>query len=161
MTVNGIVISKACYLIQLWGGCEGYLLHAIQVQLNRAARIITGKSGYISTRKLMEACGWLSAKQLVVYQSTLMIHKTILTWKPYYLHSRLNQEYSYETRQQTSGCIRLDQTFRYRGDLPRNSFRVRGTTGYNSLPADIRASLTMTTFKSKLKKWIRTHISLE
>ena len=161
MTANGIVISKICYLIQLWGGCEGYLLHALQVQLNKAARLVTGQSGFTSTRKLMETCRWLSVKQLVVYQSAIMIHKTILIRKPFYMHSRLSMEYNYGTRQQASGCIRLDQTFRYRGDLPRNSFRVRGANSYNSIPADIRASLTMTTFKSKLKKWIITNISIE
>ena len=78
---------------------------------------------YTSTRRLMEACGWLSVKQSVV--STVMFHKTLLTSKPYYLHSKLNTEYSYRTRQQTGGCIKQDNTFRPRGDRPRHSFRCR------------------------------------
>ena len=41
MVANGIVISKLCYLIQLWGGCEDYLLQSLQVLQNRAARIVT------------------------------------------------------------------------------------------------------------------------
>ena len=41
----------------------------------------------------------LTVKQLVVYQSTVMVHKTLLTSNPYYLHSKLNMEYSYRTRQ--------------------------------------------------------------
>ena len=36
MVANGLVISKLSYLIQLWGGCEGYLLKMLQVQMNRA-----------------------------------------------------------------------------------------------------------------------------
>ena len=47
----------------------------------------------------------LTVKQLVVYQSTVMVHKTLLTSNPYYLHSKLNMEYSYRTRQQTGGGI--------------------------------------------------------
>ena len=109
----------------------------------------------------MDLCGWLSVKQLIAYQSIVMIQKTIHTHRPLYLHSRLNLEFDYGTRQQSSGCIRLDQTYRYKGDLPKNSFRVRGTISYNSIPAEIRSSLTMATFKSRLKKWIRTNISLE
>ena len=35
---NGIFISKLCYLIELWGGCEKYLLTSLQVIENRAAR---------------------------------------------------------------------------------------------------------------------------
>ena len=161
MTANEIIMSKVCYLIQVWGGCEGYLLHSLQVLVNKAARLVTRSRGFTSTRKLMTVCGWLSFKQLVVYQSEIMVHKTFLTRKPAYLHKRLNTEYSYRTRQQTSGWIRLDQTFRYNGDIPRNSFRYRGANYYNSIPNEIRASQTMATFKSKLKKWIRTNISLE
>ena len=39
MVANGFVVSKVCYLIQLWGGTEGYLLNSLQVQLNRVARL--------------------------------------------------------------------------------------------------------------------------
>ena len=160
MVANGIVVSKICYLIQLWGGCEGYLLHTLQVLLNKAARVVTGFSCFTSTRKLLDTCGWLSVKQLVMYQTTIMVHKTFQTSKPLYLHSRLSNEHSYRTRQQTSGCIRMDHSFRYKGDIPRNSFRCRGANSYNSIPAEIRASLTMVTFKSKLRKWIKINISL-
>ena len=67
MVANGLIISKLSYLIQLWGGCEGYLLKMLQVQLNRAARSVTGLSGFTSTRKLMDMCGWLTVKQLIVF----------------------------------------------------------------------------------------------
>ena len=130
-------------LIQLWGGCECFLLHTLQVLLNKAARLVTRSIGFTSTRKLMAACGWLSVKQLVVYQTTVMVHKTILFNKPYYMHSRLSMEFAYRTRQQTTGCIRLDESFGSKGDLPKHSFRCRGTYYYNSIPAEIRASLTM------------------
>ena len=35
MIANGIVLSKLCYLIQLWGGCEDYLVRA-QVSILRS-----------------------------------------------------------------------------------------------------------------------------
>ena len=161
MVANGIVVSKVSYLIQLWGGTEGCLLNSLQVQLNRAARLVTGLSCFTSTKKLMDTCGWLTVKQLVMYQTTIMVHKTFLTKKPYYLHSRLDTEHSYRTRQHTSGCIRLDQTFKYTGDLPKNSFRYRGAHDYNTIPADIRATRNMNTFKSKLRGWIRRNMSTE
>ena len=41
MAANGIFVSKLCYLIQLWGGTEGYLLSSLQVLQNRAARAVT------------------------------------------------------------------------------------------------------------------------
>ena len=133
MVVNGLIISKLSYLIQLWGGCEGYLLKMLQVQLNRAARSVTGLSGFTSTRKLMDMCGWLTVKQLITFQTILMVHKTLLTKQPFYVYSRLPTDQPYMTRQLSTGCIRLDHTFRHKGDLPRSSFRQMGAHQYNSL----------------------------
>ena len=126
MVANGLVISKICYLVQLWGGCESYLVNMLQIQMNKAARLVTGLSRFTSTRKLMEKCGWLNVRQLVVYQTNLMVHKTLLAKKPYYLHSRLSSEYPVSTRQHTTGCIRMDESFRCNSDLTRNSFRYSG-----------------------------------
>ena len=158
MVANGLVISKLSYLIQLWGGCEGYLLKMLQVQMNRAARYVTGYSGFTSTRRLMDKCGWLTVKQMIVFQTTLMVHKTLLTKQPFYLHSRFPTDQPYGTRQHSTGCIRLDQTFRCKGDLPRTGFRQRGAHGYNSLPAEIRTCKNLGTFRYKLRRWIRQNI---
>ena len=160
MVANGIVMSKVCYLIELWGGCEGYLLHSLQVQLNKAARLVTGASCFTSTRRLMDSCSWLSVKQLVMYQTVIMVHKTIKMAKPKYLYSRLDTHHTYRTRHHSSGCVRLDETFRCKGDLPMNSFRNRGAHDYNKIPAEIRAIRNMNTFKTRLRMWIKVNISL-
>ena len=161
MVANGIVMSKICYLIQLWGGCEKYLIHSLQVQLNKAARSVTRLSCFTSTRRLMDSCGWLSVKQLVIYQSVIMIHKTMKTESPSYIHSRLSNPYTYRTRQNTSGSIRQDETFSSKSSLPRTSFRYRGAHDYNQIPANIRNISNLTSFKVKLKQWIRRNISIE
>ena len=161
MVANGIVISKVCYLIQLWGGCEGYLLHSLQVLMNRAARSVTGLSGFTSTKRLMDSCGWLSVKQLVVYQSVIMIHKTLKTGSPNYLFNRLSTSYTYNTRQDYSGSIRQDETFSSSSSLPRSSFRFRGAMDYNRIPASVRAIFNITTFKVKLRQWVKMNISLQ
>ena len=53
MVANGIVVSKICYLIQLWGGCEDYLLRPFQVLQTRAARSVTGCGWFTPKRKLL------------------------------------------------------------------------------------------------------------
>ena len=155
MVANGIVLSKLCYLVQLWGGCEGYLLQSLQVQLNKAARHVTGMSNFTPTRKLMKVCGWLTVKQLVKYHTILMVHKAVITNKPMYISSRLKTEYSYSTRMSSSGGVRMDETYRYRTDLPMKSFRYRGAHDYNAIPADLRKITNLKTFKVELKKWIK------
>ena len=159
MVANGIVMSKLCYMIQLWGGCEEYLLNSLQIQLNKTARLVTRLPYYTSSKRLMQMCGWMTVRQLVKYHTILMVHKTTMTKKPVYISNRLSREHPCRTRQESSGCIRLDQSFRSRTDLPRKSFRYRGAHDYNSIPPELRATASMTTFKTKLKKWIKMNVA--
>ena len=134
------------------------MLHSLQVQLNKAARLVTGMSKFTSTRRLMEACGWLPVKQLVRYHTILMVHKVILSNRPMYISSRLETDHYYRTRMSSSGGIRMDETYRYKTDLPRKSFRYRGAHEYNTIPAELRKIRSLNTFKNKLKSWIKSTI---
>ena len=67
MVANGIVISKLCYLIQLWGGCDGYLLKPLQVLKNRAARSVTGWGWFTPNNETSEEM------QLAEYQAACLL----------------------------------------------------------------------------------------
>ena len=41
MIANGIFMSKLIYVIPLWAGCENYLINALQIIQNSAARAVT------------------------------------------------------------------------------------------------------------------------
>ena len=158
---NGIFMSKLCYLIQLWGGTEGYLLHALQVIQNRAARAVTRLSWFTPTRTLLNKCKWLSVKQLVVYHRVLTTHKVVKNKAPMYLYSKMNNSHPYETRQATEGGIRFAEQFGVKSNLARNSFCCGGTLEYNKLPADVRAAKSIEVFKYKLKKWVKSNIPVD
>ena len=160
MVANGIVTSKLCYLIQLWGGCENYLLHALQVLQNKAARAVTQTSWFTSTRQLLLRCNWLSVKQLVFYQSALMTHKIVTTGSPHYLANKMGTSPPYGTRQDTSGGIRFGEIFSSRHSLSYNSFVYRATTDYNSLPDNIRSISNLSSFKYKLCQWVKSNIPI-
>ena len=57
MLADGIFISKLSYLISLWGGCEKYLIQALQVIQNKAARVVTKLDWYTPTHVLLSQCG--------------------------------------------------------------------------------------------------------
>ena len=40
MIANGILMSKLCYIIPVWGGCEEYLMSALQIIQNKAMRAV-------------------------------------------------------------------------------------------------------------------------
>jgi hypothetical protein len=57
MIENGIYMSKLIYLLPLWMGCNDYLVEALQVNLNKVARLVTKLDIYNPTKVLMQQCG--------------------------------------------------------------------------------------------------------
>ena len=160
LVANGIFASKLCYLIQLWGGTEAYLLSHLQILQNRAARAVTGKSWFTPTRQLLKECRWLSVCQLVFYQTVLHVHKIILTGKPDNIRGKLITEHPYQTRLASGGGLRLENEGGGRSGLRQKGFLYRGTQSYNSIPSSIRKIRNLKTFKHKLKQWVRMNIPL-
>ena len=161
MVANGLVVSKICYLIQLWGGCDNYLLQPLQVLINKAARIVTGCNRYTSTKRLMNKCKWLSIKQMIFYQTVAMAHKTKVNKSPIYMYRKFSSVYPYSTRQADGGCIRLGLEFTSKKSICHDSYRYRAASNYNSIPSEIRLSRNVGIFKHKLKKWVISNIPVD
>ena len=98
MVANGICMSKSCYLIQLWGGCEKYLVKSLQILQNRAARAVTGKSWWTPIRRLLQDCRCPTVRQLIFYQ-------TLVDRNPVYFKQRMSTNHPYRTRQAGGGSI--------------------------------------------------------
>ena len=103
IVANGIFASKLCYLVQLWGGTEAYLLGHLQVLQNKAARAVTGKTWFTPTRQLLKECRWLNVKQLIFYQSVLQVHKVLLSGKPVSIRKKFITDHPFFTMQATEG----------------------------------------------------------
>ena len=161
MVANGIFMSKLCYLIQVWGGCETYLAKYLQGLQNRAARLITRNGWFTPKRKLLKLCRWLSINQLIFYQSVVTAHKIVTTNSPFHLSARMSTAHPRRTRQATTGCIRFGETFTANQSLVKTSFCYRATTQYNSIPASIRSIRSIPTFKSRLKKWVEINVPID
>ena len=89
MIADGIFISKLIYLMPAWSGCEDYLVDALQVCQNRAARLVTKLDRFTPTKVLLKQCGWLSVKQLMVYHSLILLRKVFKNQKPLYLYQKI------------------------------------------------------------------------
>ena len=118
-------------------------------------------SWFTPSRILLKKCGWLSVKQLVFYHRVLTAHKIVQTKAPMYLHQKMITSHPYQTRQATDGTIRFGEQFDARSELTRSGFCYSGTQAYNLIPAEIRASRTIQTFKMKLKKWVKSNIPVD
>ena len=82
LIADGIFMSKLIYLIELCGGCAEYLLDSLQKTKNRAARAVSRLDWFTPTTALLNQCGWLSVRQLVVYHSVVLVFEIIMTSTP-------------------------------------------------------------------------------
>ena len=84
LLANGIFISKLIYFMPVWMGCDDYLVNALQVCQIKAARLVTKLDRFTPTKVLMQQCGWLSVKQLMIYHSLVLLHKVFINQKLVY-----------------------------------------------------------------------------
>ena len=158
MLANGIFLSKLSYMLAVWGGCSAVLKKSLQIIQNKVARVVTKLDWSTSTELLLRQMGWLSVNQLIFYHSVLLVYKVKMTQRPRYLFNMFSWSYQYNTRQAESGLIK--HLGKLKLDISKNSFKWRAAKDYNQLPVEIRASPTIAFFKSRVKGWIREHISV-
>lgn len=156
MVANGAVMSKMVYLITLWGGAQQYLLKALQVQQNTAARTVCGFCSHgWSKKKLLNRVGWLSVRQLIYYHTVIQAHKTIKTGKPRPLFDSISTKHPRNTRSAAIGQIRFGEAFK-----AQTSFKYRALHWYNSLPPSVRKGSTAVV-KKNLKTWVKENVPID
>ena len=82
MVTNGLFISKLAYLMPLWGGCPNYLVNALQVMQNKAARYVTKKNVYTPVKTLLKQCNWLSVHQMIFFHTVVLFYRTRVSKVP-------------------------------------------------------------------------------
>ena len=158
MIANGIVMSHISHLIQLWGGCSGYLLDILQILQNRAARLVTGLNWFTSRSKLLQQCGWLSVRQMVIFYDLVLVYKIRRDKKPVYLYDKLGRTNTYNTRQMTETSIKPPDTLNTK--IAKTSFINRAITAWNNLPNELRLANSLGSFKIQTKLWVKENIPI-
>ena len=155
MVANACFMSIISYMVAVWGGTEEYVIRAVQVMQNKAARCVTRLSWYTPTRLLLQQCNWLSIKQMILYHTAVQVWRVLDAKCPVFIESKLQLTV---TRSASQGNLRVPVV---ESSLARKSFLVRSATVWNRIPPDIRSSTSIQVFKRKLKKWIKLNIELD
>jgi hypothetical protein len=167
MLANGIFISKLIYLMPVWMGCEDYLVNALQVCQNKAARLVTKLDRFTSTKVLMQQCGWLSVKQLMIYHSLVLLHKVFRNQKPVYLYQKITAGPPLpNTRQAAATTVALtaldvhSQPLVPGSDLSlaRKSWCWSSVSWYSQLPPNLLSERKDRAFKTRLKDWVSKNV---
>ena len=159
MVGNACFMSVIVYMVAVWGGTEKFVIRAVQVMQNRAARCITKQGWLTPTRILLEQCNWLSIKQLIFYHTALQVWKVRSYQAPGYIYSKLKPVNNRRlTRSVAQGSLlvpRVEKT------VSKFSFMVRSASTWNQIPTNIRSLENFSTFKGNLKTWIKGNISID
>lgn len=148
--VNALVTSRLDYGNALLYGVPENILSQLQRVQNTAARIIsrTPKRSHITP--VLKALHWLPVARRIEYKILLYTFKALSGTAPQYICDLL-QPYiparSLRSDSQMLLCVPTLKTVMYGKRCFKNSAPVL----WNQLPYDIKASLTVCTFKKKLK----------
>ena len=155
MVGNACFMSVIVYMIAVWGGTENYIIKAVQLMQNRAARCITKQGWFTPVEILLKQCNWLSIRQLVFFHTAIQVYKVKMSQCPVYIHSKYTPS---NTRNASQGTLLVPAVQK---SFSSKSFIVRSASTWNQIPPNLRNLQNLNTFKSGLKKWTRENISLE
>ena len=149
---NSLVSSKLDYCNSLYNGISQANLNKIQRIQNTLARVVTNTSKFEHITPILKKLHWLPIKQRIDYKLCLRTYKTLQIQQPAYLYNSLSfPSHSLSTRSSDSSVLSI---LYVRTSLGKRAFSVVAPRLWNSLPPDTRNSLSVSTFRSKLK----THV---
>lgn len=131
-------------------------LSSLQRKQNQALRIILNCNRYTSVKFLLEATSQLSVKQIVHYNTMLIIFKIRNNLYPeHLLNERLfvDDVHNYETRSRGSFYVATAAT-----SSGQNQIFHRGLVEYNNLPKCVKDSDSLSSFKVKCRDFIRKNV---
>ena len=127
-----------------------------------SARIVSNTSRYTSITPVLKKLHWLSAEHCSVFKTAILVYKFLHTGFPKYFAPYIcSYSSSYSTRRSQSGGNFL-VILKFQPSVHKSikqfdySFAFDAPTVWNALPDEIRASLSLASFRKHLKTYLYT-----
>ena len=143
MLVNGLFWGKLCYGLELYGGHNKNMIKQLQLLLDKAIKLVTGKQ---ANKETLHQCKWLTVENMLRKATLQTLYKIRLGNQPEYLAGLVKH-----SRATVSSRIPQYETIQS-PDL-KSSFIPRAINEWNILPDDIR-ELPPNKFKKGLIKYL-------
>ena len=121
-------------------------IQKLQRVQNNAARIVLQAPRRSHAKPLMRQLHWLPVQHRIDYQVSVLTYKTLNTSVPQYLSQHINRRVHARTLRSSATPL-LIQPFA-RTDFAKRSFRCAAPSVWNSLPASVAESDSLSVFKS-------------
>lgn len=143
--------SYISYCIASWGSTYSTHLTSIQTIQNQAIRIVTSSPFRSNAKSLLHANDILTLKELIKFNLGIYMYKTINNQLPH-----LSPLIYWLTNTNVTRFA-LNNNFilpKVRTNYGKQTVYFSGIAFWNTLPLDIKTSLTLNEMKNKLKKYI-------
>ena len=145
---RNIVEPHLNYCCSVWGSSGITRIESLQKLQNMAARIVTGSSYDAASEALPKDLGWLSVKEVIVKETSTMMHKSLNDLAPKYLSVRLSDFHILDLRNTKSNlAVPLMRTV-----SGQKAFSYRGTKVWNKLNNIIKEAHSVYSIKSRLRQ---------
>ena len=147
--VHALVLSRIDYCNGILVGLPKKQLRKLQMVMNTAARLISGKRKYDSITETLIELHWLPVIERCEYKVLLMVFKSLNNIAPVYIKDLVKLYQS---------CRRLRSTDKLLLEVPRfrtkygeRSFMCMAPRLWNDLPFELRSITELSVFKRSLK----------
>ena len=142
---RGLVLSRLCYLMPLWGGAAKTHIGKAQIIMNAAARWATGLGKRTRVRKLMEETGWLTIEEQIRMSTAVLSWKLVHLKKPERMRERMLVTEDYKLMVEDPRLQFVEDCFRW-----------RASRQWNQLSDEMRQLNSVSAFKRRLRQLILT-----
>ena len=152
--VQAFVASRIDYCNSLLYGVADGLVQRLQSVQNAAARLVTGTSRRDHITPILRQLHWLPLRQRIEFKVAVLTFRSLHQLAPAYLTDYcqfLSDSGRRQLRSATAMTCIVPHTHNSFGD---RSFAVAGPRLWNSLPAQLRLSDSLNTFRQNLKTYL-------
>jgi len=148
-----LVLSRLDYGSATLVGLSAYQIDRLQFVLNAAARLVYSSRRYDHVTLLLRELHWLRMSRRIDYKLAVLVYRCLNGLAPSYLANDLQCVADLDARM----CLRSASTSTLVVPVTRMStvgdraFPVAAARVWNSLPADVTSSPSLSTFKRRLK----------
>ena len=134
------------YCSPVWGNCGITALQKLQKLQNRAARIVTNSPYDASSQPLIKQLGWLDVQQMIDFETTKIVHKSLHNEVPVYLQGLFTRVSDTCVRELRNSKLDLNLPL-LKTSLGQKSFSFRGAKLWNKLGSEAKTTSSFSAFK--------------